>query len=150
MFSWWQKHVYEIRTQQRYAFQIVKIRILYRRLIDKQRQTTNINNKFTINDYILQTIFDIDYYIYQTFVSIRHFLSWFFFIFNIQSFFRDVCFLKCLTNAKNENFDITNTKIHDETNFRTNYTKRSRYTKKKIINIESNIVIRIRLKKYWK
>ena len=37
--------VRSIRAQQRYAFQIVRIRILLRRLIDEQRHTTDINNR---------------------------------------------------------------------------------------------------------
>ena len=104
MFSWWQKHVYEIRTQQRYAFQIVKIRNLHRRLIDEQRQTTNINNKFTINDHILQTIFDIDCYIYQIFVSIRYFSSRFFFHIQHTKFFSRRLFSKMFDKYKKWKF----------------------------------------------
>ena len=101
----------------------------HRRFIDEQRQTTDINNRHTINDHYLQTISDID-----TVTLIKHSPRFailrhdFFLIFNIQSFFRDACLLECLTNARDECFDITSTRMGDGQHLHTNYTGRSRHT----------------------
>ena len=148
--SWWQEHVYEVRAQQRYAFQIVKFET---HIVDWSMDRSNnryiSTDTITINDHHLQTTSDIDCYIYQTFVSIRHSSSRFFSHIQHTEFFPrrllSRMFDKCKRwrlryyEYKNARWNKFSYEIHE---MFTTYEK-----KKKIINTESNVVREARLRR---
>ena len=109
-----------------------EIRISHRRLIDEQiKQQIYQQTKSRLTIIIIYRRFLTSILLHSSNIRLdsSFFVTIFFSLYNIQSFSHDACFSS--TNAKDEDFDITSTKMHDESNFRTKYTKRSRHTKKK-------------------